>query len=115
MQEVFKLDKERFGGGPLTFGWGKKGSVLAVVGKKRLVVLFNRDGREINSFALEGTAIQSTANQNNYTNAVNSMKWDPHGACFLSFSMKGLDGCPHAAEVPPRRALAEIVKCVRFI
>ena len=76
MKELFDLDSGSLGKGPVVCKWGGKGSLLAVAGESRQVALFNKEGRLMHSFRLDGPGGKSSA----AGAAAHVLQWSPKGA-----------------------------------
>jgi hypothetical protein len=74
MKELFDLCSESLGYGSIQASWGCKGSVLAAAGNKRQMVLFSKEGKEVQGFPLGGSS------PGKGKAAVNAIAWNRKGA-----------------------------------
>lgn len=77
MKELFDIEADSLGQGPVACRWGAKGSILVAAGVNRQVVLFNKEGRETHSFLLDGAPSKSPSPQPKVS--VNALEWSPKG------------------------------------
>ena len=57
MKEVFDLNVTHLGHGPVRAAWGRNGSLLAVIGTKKQLVVLNKEGTETGGCSLTDTGL----------------------------------------------------------
>jgi hypothetical protein len=85
MKVLFQIAPESIGSGSgkLLMRWGGNGNFLAVAGSKRIVLVYNKAGKEVSSFSLGASTVPIAAASPASlprTCSCCCLEWDPTGA-----------------------------------